>query len=366
MAKTTRRPFTILAVNPGSTSTKVALFRNSTPFLETKLECSRRDLEGCRCAADQVPLRTAQVAGFLKASGLAVTDLDAIAARGGPLKPVPGGVYRVNGLMLADALGDGFIEHVSKIACVVGHRLGAAAGIPVFTVDPVSTDEFLPISRISGLREVPRKSLVHALNMKAMARHFAERSGRRYENLNLITVQLGGGCSVAVHRRGRMIDSVDANGEGPFAPERAGVLRADDLVGFAIGSGRTGAELRRLLAGGGGLVSHLGTADALEVEKRIAAGDAEAKRVYEAMAYATAKAVTGLAAAVNGKVDAVILTGGLARSAMLTGWIRRRVGFLAPVKVMPGEHEMQALAEGALRVLRGEERPRRYPEGILE
>ncbi len=362
MAKTTRRPFTILAINPGSTSTKVALFRDAVLFREAKLDCSREEIAACPRSADQVPLRTRHIEGFLREAGVDADALDAIAARGGPLKPVPGGVYRVDNAMLADALGDGYLDHVSRIACVIGHRLGAQAGVPVFTVDPVSTDEFLPVSRISGLKELPRKSLVHALNMKAMARHFAQKTGKRYEALNLITAQLGGGCSVAVHRRGRMIDSVDANGEGPFAPERAGGLRADDLAGFAAAGGLSASAVRRKLAGNGGLMSHLGTADAVEVERRIEAGDAEARLVYEAMAYATAKAVAGLAAAVDGKVDAIILTGGLARSSMLTKWIRKRVGFVAPVHVMPGEHEMQALAEGALRVLRGEERPRQYPK----
>lgn len=202
--------------------------------------------------------------------------------------------------------------------------------------------------------------------MKRTAREFARTLGRSYESLNLITANLGGGASIAVHHRGRMIDSVDANGDGPFSPERSGGLRADSLARMAVESGKDFAALRKLLTRQGGLVSHLGTNDARAIEKRIQDGDAHAKTVYEAMAYHVAKHICALAAAVSGQVDGVILTGGLARSAMFTEWVRRRVEFLGPVEVYPGEAEMAALREGVARVLAGEESARVYPTGEVE
>lgn len=354
------KTFRILVINPGSTSTKTAIFENGTLVAEEKLDCPAEELDKLKKVIDQVPMRTKHVEDFLKRLGINISTLDAIAARGGPLRPVAGGVYNVNEKMLADASSEEFIEHVSKIACVIAVKIGKSAGIPSFIVDPVSTDEYLPISRISGLREVPRKSMTHALNMKAVSRYYAHTIGKPYEELNLITVQLGGGCSVAIHDHGRMIDSLDANGEGPFSPERSGGLRVDDLARFVLDGKKDFREIRKKLAGGGGLMSLLGTADAREVEKRIANGDQEATLCYEAMAYSTAKSICALAASVNGKLDAVILTGGLAMSKVFTGWIVERVKFLCEVRIIPGEHEMRALAEGALRVLSGEEKAKTY------
>jgi len=210
-----------------------------------------------------------------------------------------------------------------------------------------------------------RKSLVHALNLKSVARRYARELGRNYSELNLITVQLGGGSSIAVHVGGRMVDSVDANGEGPFSPERAGGLRADDLAQMILREKMDFPAVRSLLTRSGGLTSHLGTADARVVEARIAAGDADAQLVYEAMAYAIAKQICAFAATVAGKVDGILLTGGLARSAILTGAIAARVGFLGPVRLYPGEFEMEALRDGVRRVLSGEERPRNYPDGAF-
>ncbi len=354
------KKFKILVINPGSTSTRTAIFESETLFADEKLDCPSEELGKLKKVIDQVPMRTRHIEGFLKRLDIKVSSLDAIATRGGPLRPVAGGVYSVNEKMLTDASSEEFIEHVSKIACVIAVKIGKSTGVPSFIVDPVSTDEYLPISRVSGLKEVPRKSMTHALNMKAVARYHAREIGKPYEELNLITVQLGGGCSVAVHDHGRMIDSFDANGEGPFSPERSGGLRADDLARFVLDSGKDFREIRKKLAGGGGLMSLLGTADAREVEKRIANGDKEAKLCYEAMAYSTAKSICALAASVNGKLDAVILTGGLAMSKVFTDWIVDRIKFLCEVRIIPGEHEMRALAEGAMRVLNGEEKAKTY------
>jgi butyrate kinase len=356
----------ILVINPGSTSTRTALYQGLTLLADQELVCRPEQIAACARIIDQIDFRTEQVREFLAGSCKKVADCAAIAARGGPLRPVHGGVYRVNQAMLDDARSDQFIEHVSKLACIIGDQLGRADGVPCFVVDPVSTDEMAGISRISGLKDLPRKGLTHALNLKRIARQYAAKLGRPYETLNLITAHLGGGTSIAVHAGGRMIDSVDANGDGPFSPERSGGLRADSLVKLVAASGKGFAAIRKMLTTQGGLVSHLGTGDSREVENRAQEGDANARLVYEALAYNVAKHICALAAAVNGKVDGVLLTGGLARSRMIVDWIRGRVEFLAPVEVYPGEHEMAALREGAARALTGEEPVRIYPTGETE
>ena len=356
----------ILAINPGSTSTRTALFEGDKLLGGQELACSPELLSRCARISDQVGFRTEQVRAFLHEIGRPISGCHAVAARGGPLRPTPGGVYRVNDAMLADARSDEFIEHISKLACVIADRLCCPAGVPCFIVDPVSTDELAEIARISGLKELPRQAVTHALNMKRMARLFASKVGRPYESLNLITVHLGGGASVAVHHGGRMIDSVDANGEGPFSPERSGGLRVDSLARMIGDSGRDVGAIRALLTRQGGLMSHLGTTDSPAIEARIERGDKHAELIYAALAYSTAKHICALSAAVCGKVDGVILTGGLARSRMLTGWIVQRVGFLGPVAVYPGEDEMAALREGVARALAGEEAVKVYPTGEAE
>jgi butyrate kinase len=357
---------TILVINPGSTSTRTALFRGEDAVAEERLACSPEQVAACDSIADQIPLRLRHVEAFLDRIGVRAAACDAIAARGGPVRPVPGGVYRVNAQLLSDARSDRFVAHVSRIACVIAHEIGSPHGVSSFVVDPVSTDEYDPVSRISGLKGVPRTSLVHALNLKAVARIHARETGRPYEELNLITAMLGGGCSIAIHARGRMVDSVDANGEGPFSPERSGGLRVDGLARMVLESGSDWRGIRATLTRRGGVMSHLGTTDVRDVLARIADGDEEAQLVMEAMTYGVSKHICGLAAAVEGRVDAIVLTGGLANAPWITDRITARVSFLAPVHVIPGEREMEALRDGVLRVLRGTEKPRIYPSGVEE
>ncbi|MHC4985624.1 MAG: butyrate kinase [Planctomycetota bacterium] len=357
---------TILVINPGSTSTRIALYDGEQLVDDEHLVCDADQLAACDHVIDQKLLRDRQVKDLLEKLGRSVADLDAVAARGGPLQPVPGGVYRVNEVMLADAADDAFTEHVSKLACLIAADLTAGTAVPCFIVDPVSTDEFEPVSRISGLKELPRISLVHALNIKRAARQVAEGMGKTPADVNLILAHLGGGISVAVSRKGRLIDAVDANGEGPFSPERSGGLRVDSLNQMVLASGDDVAAVRRRLTREGGFMSHLGTTDAREIERRVIDGDAYAQLVCQAMAYTVAKHICALAAAVDGAVDAVVLTGGLAHAKMLTDWITRRVSFLAPVHVVPGENEMIALREGVARALAGDEPIRVYPSGDIE
>ncbi len=356
----------VLVINPGSTSTRVAVFSSRGEELSREAAARPEDLAAARTTLDQLPFRLKVVEEALAAAGIAVGELAAVIGRGAPLAPVPAGTYRVNEAMLADARGGGYVDHVSRLGCLIADALAHPHGLGAFIADPVSVDEYDEISRISGVPGLPRRSLTHALNIKAAARRHAAELGRPYEELNLIVAHLGGGISVAVQRGGRMIDSVDANGEGPMSPERSGGLRADDLVDLCFSGKQDRAGLKRLLTRGSGLAGHLGTTDAIAVEKRIGAGDGKARLVYEAMAYMIAKHIAGLAAAVSGRVDAVILTGGLARSEFLTEYIRERVGFLGPVAVYPGENEMLALYQCAERVISGRERPRVYPTGEEE
>jgi butyrate kinase len=356
----------VLVVNPGSTTTKVAVFADGREVLAREIVARPEDLAAAGPTLDQLPFRLRLVEYELAAAGLAGEALAAVIGRGAPLAPVPAGTYRVNPAMLADARSDRYIDHASRLGCLMAEALARPRGIPAFIADPVSVDEYDEISRISGLPGLPRRSLTHALNIKSAARRYAAEAGRPYGELNLLIAHLGGGISVAVHHRGRMIDSADANGEGPMSPERSGALRVDDLVDLCFSGQHDRAGLKRLLTRGSGLAGHLGTTDAVEIEKRIAAGDAKARLVYEAMAYMVAKHIAGLAAAVAGRVDAVILTGGLARSDFLVKCIRQRVGFLGPVTVYPGENEMLALFQGAERVLTGREKARVYPTGEEE
>jgi len=274
---------------------------------------------------------------------------------------MPGGTYRVNDALIHEIYHGAVIDHPSLLGGVLAREIADRAGAPAFIVDPVSVDEFEQLSRVSGLKGFPRKSLGHFLNKRVVARLYAEKIGRPYEELNLIICHLGGGISMSAHKQGRMIDSLDANGEGPFSPERAGGVRVDDIADLAFSDNMTLEKLKDLLIRKGGLMSHLGTYDAREVEKRIASGDEEAALVYEAMAFQIAKSAASLAPTLHGKVDAILVTGGLARSRMLAGWIKERLSWIAPVEIFPGEFEMEALAMGAIRVLEGRERARIFP-----
>jgi butyrate kinase len=359
-------PRRVLVINPGSTTTRVALFEDGVERLKRETVCDRGELAAAARSVDQIPFRTAEVRELLAAADVAVGGLAAVAARGGPLSPVPGGTYRVNSAMLADARSDRFVDHVSRIGCVLADELAREAGVPALVVDPVSVDEYAPVARVSGLPELPRRSLTHALNIRACARRCAGDLGRPLAELGLIVAHLGGGISVAAVGGGRMVDSVDANGEGPMSPERSGGLRVDDLVDLCY-SGKYGRdELKRRLTRESGLAAHLGSPDAVEAERRAEAGDEAARSALEALSYQVAKHVAAMAAVLGGKVDAVVLTGGLARSRLVTDLVRERVAFLANVLVYPGEDEMRALCEGAERVLSGAEKARVYPSGEEE
>ncbi|MGB9831956.1 MAG: butyrate kinase [Caldisericum exile] len=351
----------VFVVNPGSTSTKIAVFENENSLFEKTIRHSSEELKDFKSIIDQYDFRVNVIEKELKENGFDLRDFDAFVGRGGLLHPIESGTYRVNDDMLKDLMECRYGEHASNLGAIIAYNLAQKVHKPAYIVDPVVVDEMEPLARYSGLKGIERKSIWHALNQKAVARRAAKDLGKRYEDVNLVVVHLGGGISVAAHKKGRTIDVNNAlNGDGPFAPERAGGLPTISLVDLCMSGKYSYEEMKKMLAGKGGLVSHLGTNNALEVEERIEKGDSYARLVYEAMAYQVAKTVGEMATVLYGEVDAIVLTGGIARSQMLTDWIKERVSFIAPVLIYPGEDEMRALLEGALRVLRGEEKEKIY------
>jgi butyrate kinase len=358
----------LLVINPGSTSTKVAVYEDEQPLFVEAVRHTVEELAAFDHILDQYDLRLGRTLDLLQQRGIALTSLSAVVGRGGLLRPIPSGTYRVNDRMVARLRErNKEREHASNLGALLAQEIAGRVEVPAFIVDPVCVDEFDDIARISGLPEIERKSLSHALNLKAVARRAADDLGQPYSQLNLVIVHMGGGISVTAHRRGRMVDVNQAlDGEGPFAPERAGGLPVGDVVRMCFHIAPyddydlTYEQMFKKIAGQGGLVAHLGTNSAVEVEQRIADGDAYARLVYEAMAYQIAKGIGAMSTVLEGQVDAVVLTGGAAHSEMLVAWIRERVDWISPVVVYPGEDEMLALAQGALRVLRGEEEARAY------
>ena len=351
----------ILVINPGSTSTKIALYDGAAPVFETTLRHDVEDLEGFGSIIEQYAFRKEAILQTLKAQAtIPLTELDAVIGRGGLLKPIPGGVYRVNDAMVADLRKAARGQHASNLGGILARDIADELGIPALIADPVITDELDEIARVSGVPQYERASLYHALNQKAVARRAAADLGRAYEDCNFVVAHMGGGISVGAHRRGRVVDVTNALlGDGPFSPERAGKLALSSMIDLCF-SGLTEAEVRRRLTVNAGMSAYLGTNSGIEVRRRIDAGDPTAAFIFEAMAYNVAKEIAAMAAVLKGEVDQVILTGGLAYDDLMVLLLQERIGFLAPVRVFPGELEMEALAERALAVLRGEAEPQVY------
>lgn len=351
----------ILVINPGSTSTKIAVFDGERSLLEETLRHGSEELAAYPLVIDQYTLRKDAILNTLHEKGINLAKLHAVVGRGGLLKPIPGGTYAVNAAMLADLRAGVQGQHASNLGGLIAHEIAQQLHIPSFIVDPVVVDELQPLARISGLPEIPRISIFHALNQKAVARRAARDLGASYEKVNLIVAHLGGGVSVGAHAHGQVVDVNNAlDGEGPFSPERAGGLPVGGLARLCFRSGMTEAQMMKRLVGQGGIVAYLGTNDGRQVAEMIAQGNEQAKTVFMAMAYQVAKEIGACAAVLAGQVDAIVLTGGLAHSQDLVAWISERVRFIAQVLIYPGEDEMTALAEGVLRVLRKEEQAKDY------
>ncbi|NBG89565.1 butyrate kinase [Isachenkonia alkalipeptolytica] len=351
----------ILTINPGSTSTKIAIFDDEKPVFEEVLRHSSEEIGKYETIFDQYEFRKNVILETLNEKGINLTKLAAVVGRGGLLKPIAGGTYRVDENMLEDLKVGVLGEHASNLGGVLAYEIAEQLNIESFIVDPVVVDEMKDIARISGMPEIERKSIFHALNQKAVARRAAKDFGKAYNELNLIVVHLGGGVSIGAHEKGQVIDVNNAlDGEGPFSPERSGGLPVGDLAKLCFSGEYTHKEIKKLITGNGGLVAYLNTNDGREVVDMIEKGDKKAETVYKAMAYQVAKEVGSSAAVLKGKVDGIVLTGGIAYDKLFVKWIEDRVSFISDVLVYPGEDEMIALAQGGLRVLNKEEEAKLY------
>ena len=350
--------YCILVVNPGSTSTKIAVFQGEKALLQKTIRHSGEELAPFGAIMDQAPFRLRCVEQAL--AGFDLTRLDAVCARGGMLPACPSGAFAVDQDMIGylSAITQG--AHASNLGCVMARDLAEPLHIPAYVYDPVAVDEMPPMARITGIPELPRRMMGHALNTRAMAIRCAETVLHKpFDQCRLIVLHLGGGASVRLFIGGKMVDNV-RDDELLFAPERSGGIAAEQLVKLCYSGKYDRGQMMKLVRGKSGLLAHLGTSDAMEVERRIAAGDEKARMVYDAMLYTAAKSIGALAAAADGRIDRIILTGGIAHSRYVTDYLTQKVGFIAPVEVMAGEFEMEALAAGASRVLAGQETPHRF------
>lgn len=349
----------ILTINPGSTSTKIGIFEGTNQVFTKTLRHPAEAVGGPLPA--QLEMRRHVLLEVLAEEQIDLKALTSVVGRGGLLRPLVSGTYAVNREMREDLLSGIFGVHASNLGGLLADEIARTLDIPSFIVDPVVVDELEPIARITGLPELERKSIFHALNQKAVAKRYAKEIERPYEELRLIIAHMGGGITVGAHQEGRVIDVNNGlDGEGPFSPERSGSLPVGQLVELCYSTKYKLEEMKRLVVGSGGLVAHLGTFDAIEIERRIEEGDEKAALLYDAMAYRIAKEIAGQSAVLFGQIDAIILTGGLAYSDRLTRAIEERIAHLGQVVRSPGEDELQALAEGVLRVLRGEEEVKEY------
>jgi len=348
--------FNILAINPGSTSTKIAVYKNNKSIFLKNIKHSTEDLKGFTKVADQFEFRKDIILKELKEAEIDINSISAVVGRGGLLKPIESGVYEVNEKMKVDIHHSTMGEHASNLGAFIADNI--AKSIPnarAFIADPIVVDELEDVARISGHPKFKRISIFHALNQKATARTHAKSIDKKYEDLNLIVAHLGGGISVGAHCKGKVIDVNNAlDGEGPFSPERSGTLPMGQLVKLCFSGEYTLDQVKKMINGQGGLVAHAGTNDAYQVEMKAKAGDKDAKLLQDAMSYNIGKYIGAMAVVLKGKVDAIILTGGIAYNPDLVDYIKDMVGFIAPVSVYPGEDEMQALAMNGLMVLKGE------------
>ncbi|MBM7552356.1 butyrate kinase [Thalassobacillus pellis] len=352
----------ILVINPGSTSTKIGVFEDEANIFEKTIRHSNDELAGFKSVIEQYEFRKQVILHELDVEGININKLSAVCGRGGLLRPIEGGTYEVNEAMLEDLKAGYNGEHASNLGGIIAQEIAGGLNIPAFIVDPVVVDELSDIARISGVPEIPRKSIFHALNQKAVARRAAKDLKITYKESRLIVTHMGGGITVGAHKDGRVVDVNNGlHGDGPFSPERAGTVPAGDLVSLCFSGQYYREEIMKKLVGQGGLVAYLSSNDAVEIEKRIENGDEKAALTYEAMAYQIAKEIGSMSTVLEGRVDAVVLTGGLAYGKGFVELISERVKWVADVLVYPGENELEALNAGTLRVLRQEELPKQYP-----
>ena len=344
----------VLAINPGSTSTKVAVYEENNCIFSTSLSHTAEELEKFPSVLDQFEWRKGMVLKALEEGGIELGSLSAVIGRGGIIDPVESGVYKVNADLIHDLI-HAKMQHASNLGGLIAGEIASSIGVDAFIADPVVVDEMMPYARISGCPELPRESIFHALNQKAVARLYARECDTTYESLNLIVCHMGGGITISAHRKGKVIDTTNAlDGCGPFSPERSGSLPPGPLVKLCFSGKYTEDELLKIVHGKGGLMAHLGTTSVPEILDRIDRHDLHAMLVLRAMCYTVAKEIGAMAVTMRGDVDAILLTGGMAHSKRITDFVADHVSFIAPIFVYPGENELKALAENALAAIKGE------------
>ncbi|MDQ0231903.1 butyrate kinase [Metabacillus malikii] len=354
--------YRVLVLNPGSTSTKIGIFDNERSVYEKMIDHDRKTINETTSVTENCKYRTQAILETLDWEGINISKISAVCGRGGLLRPIQGGTYLVNELMLED-LRNGFAgQHPSNFGGIIAFDIASRLNIASYIVDPVVVDEMEPIAKISGLPSIERRSIFHALNQKAVARRVASEIHKKYEDLNLIVTHMGGGITVGVHKNGRVIDVNNGlHGDGPFSLERAGSVPSGDLLSLCYSGEYSRDEMMTQIIGNAGLIGYLGTSDVSKIEKMIEDGNKSANLIYSAMAYQIAKEIGAASAVLQGAVEAIVLTGELAHSEKFVKEISSYVDWIADVHVYPGENELQALAEGALRILRGEEKVKMYP-----
>lgn len=346
----------ILTINPGSTSTKIGVFENEKELFSSSVEHQSAFLETFQTVNDQFKFRKSTVLEILETHHFDCRKLSAVVGRGGLLPPIKSGGYTVNDAMKTIILEGNLSEHAANLGALLADAIARPLGVPAFIYDGVSSDEMDDIARITGFPEIQRQSFCHVLNSKAMGREYAREMGKNYNEMNFLIAHLGSGISISAHHKGRIIDVI-SDDTGPFSPERSGSIPLFALVDLIYSNHYEKKELLKKIRGMGGLKGHLGTGDIRAIEKRILDGDTRAKQIYEAQAYQIAKGIGEIAVVLKGEIDGIILTGGMAYSEKLTNMIQDYIAFIAPVKCLPGENELEALALGGLRLLKGEENP---------
>ena len=350
-----------LIINPGSTSTKIGVFEDETLLFEETLRHSTEEIAQYASIVDQKDFRKQIILDLLSKKEFDIKSLQVVVGRGGMLKPIPGGTYAVSDALLEDLKIGVQGQHASNLGGILAREIADSIGIPSYIVDPVVVDELMPISRYSGVPELPRTSVFHALNQKAVAKRYAKEQGKPYDSLNLVVVHMGGGVSVGAHENGRVIDVFNAlDGDGAFSPERAGAVPSGALIKMCFSGQYTEKEIYKKLVGNGGFNAYVGTNDMRDVEKMVNDGDKKADEAREAFVMQVAKDIGSMACVLKGKVDQIIVTGGIAYDKHVVAGLKERAGFIAPFTVYPGEDELLALTQGALRVMNGEEKAMEY------
>jgi butyrate kinase len=352
----------ILVINPRSNATSIAVYQNNMNVFQKDVTHKIEEIARFEKHIDQHSFRKQEIIDELNAAGFSINNINLVISRGGLLKPMESGVYRVNEAMIKDTKQP-MAEHIVNLGGYIAKEIAdlIGNGVQAYVADPSCVDEFDDIARLSGLPELPRRSFLHTMNQKAVARRFAVEFNKKYEEINLIVAHLGHGITVGAHRKGKIIETNNGlDGDGPFSPERAGTLPAGQLVDLCFSGKYTHAEIKRMLCGNGGMFAYLGTSNAMEVEQKIQNGDAKAEQVFSAMAYQVAQQIGAMSTVLKGEVDAILLTGGLTFSKLFTNMISDRVGFIGKVYLYPGEDEMHALAMNGLMILKGELMAKEY------